>query len=243
MIEINLIPDVKRELIKAQKVRSLVISSSILISIAVVGAVVLLALYVFGGQLLRNNLADSEIDKRGEELSQVEDLPEILTLQNQLMNISDLQNEKQINSRIFKMLEAVIPPGVNEAKISRFSVEKDTSTIRLEGQTRSFDSMEVFKKTIDAAEIVFRLPDSDETSHVKLASDINTSETSFGEDVDGNRTFRFSLTFAYPPELFAVSSGDISFRLVVNGNVTDSYLGIPKTVFTEPARDVEEGEN
>jgi len=47
MIEVNLIPDVKLELLKARKVRTNVISLSILITIVTAGAVALLAFYVF----------------------------------------------------------------------------------------------------------------------------------------------------------------------------------------------------
>jgi Tfp pilus assembly protein PilN len=237
MIEINLIPDVKQELIKAQSVRATVISSSIIASIVAVGIVVLLSLYVFGGQALRSGASDGEIDKKGAELAAVEDLSEMLTLQNQLKVISDLQENKNIHSRTFDMLAAVIPPSPNEARISQLSIDSDMSTVRLEGQTRSFDSMETFKKTIDAAVLVYKL--DDEEVQIKLAEDISTGDTSFGEDADGNKTFRFVLSFVYPLELYSSDITNVTFKLVVNGNVTDSYLGIPKTIFTEAAQDLE----
>lgn len=242
MIEINLIPDVKLELIKAQRARAAVISFSVISSIVVVGIVVLLAAYVFGGQALRNSAADSEIEKKGQEFMEIEDLSEILTLQNQLRVISDLQDEKKMNSRVFDMLSSVIPPSPNEARISQLNIDSETSTIRLEGQTSGFDSMEIFKKTIDAAVIEFQEEDLDEPTQVKLATDISTTDTSLGEDSEGRRTFRFTLTFVYPEQLFSSAIDEIKFKLIVNGNVTDSYLGIPKTIFTQPATDIEEGE-
>lgn len=242
MIEINLIPDVKQELIKAQRVRSMVISGSIFASIVAIGAVVLLAMYVFGGQAWRNSIADGDIKKKGEELAKVEDLSKILTLQNQLKLISDLNGGKKIDSRIFDMLAAVIPPSPNQARISQLSIDTESSTIRLEGQTRAFDSMEVFKKTIAAAVIVYREEGAEEDTQIPLASDISTTDTSFGEDSEGNRTFRFTLTFTYPEELFSPAIKNVGFKLIVNGNVTDSYLGIPKTIFTQPATDAGEGQ-
>lgn len=239
MIEINLIPDVKRELIRAQSVRRKVISLSIVSSIAVVGLVVVLAVYVFGAQGVRGVLADNEITKKGDELSKVEDLSKIITLQNQLKVISELHGDKMISSRVLDMLKSVIPPSPNEARISQFSVESEDGIIRLEGQTRSFDSMEIFKKTIDAAVITYT--QDGEEQQVKLAEDISATDTSFGEDATGARTFRFTLSFKYAEELFSSSIDKVNFKLVVNGNVTDSYLGIPKTVFTQASS--EEGED
>lgn len=237
MIEINLIPDVKQELLKAQRVRSMVISGSILASIVAVGAVVLLASYVFGGQAWRNSIADSDITKKGEELAKVEDLSKILTLQNQLKLVTDLNQGKKMNSRVFDMLAAVIPPSPNEAQISQLTVESEGSIIRLEGQTRGFDSMEIFKKTIDAAIITYREKDAEDGEEVKLANNISTTDTSFGEDAEGNRVFRFTLSFEYPEQLFSPSISSIGFKLNINGNATDSYLGIPKTIFTRAASD------
>src|SRR5690606_18284923 len=144
-------PDVKLELIKAQRARAAVISFSVISSIVVVGIVVLLAAYVFGGQALRNSAADSEIEKKGQEFMEIEDLSEILTLQNQLRVISDLQEESKMTSRVFDMLSSVMPPTPNEGRISQLNIDSETSTIRLQGQTSGFDSMEIFKKTIAAA--------------------------------------------------------------------------------------------
>lgn len=242
MIEINLIPDVKQELIKAQRVRSMVISISIFAGIIAIGVVVLLATYVFGGQTWRNSIADTQIEEKGKTLAEVDDLSKMLTLQNQLKLISTLHDNKKMDSRVFDMLAAVIPPSPNEAKISQLSIDTETSTIRLEGQTRAFDSMEVFKKTIDAAVITYRQEGADEDTQIKLASNISTTDTSFGEDSEGNRTFRFTLSFVYPMELFSPTLKSVGFKLIVNGNVTDSYLGIPKTIFTGAATDLEGGE-
>lgn len=240
MIEINLIPDVKRELIKAQRTRGIVISSSIIAGIIAISIVVILAIYVFGAQTVRNNIADATIEEKGAELLAVEDLSKMLTLQNQLEVISSVNSVKNIDSRVFDMLAALIPPSPNEAQISQISLDSEAMTVRIEGQTRSFDSMEVFTKTIDAAVLVY--DNEGEEMQVKLATEIATSDTSYGEDSDGNKKFRFVLSFVYPEELFDATIDEVNFKLIVNGNVTDSYLGIPKTIFAEPVTELEEGE-
>jgi len=235
MIEINLIPDVKQELLKAQRTRAAVISSSILISIIAGGIVVALALYVFGVQTVRSSLLDTQINDGNAKLSKVEDLSKILTIQNQLTKISQLNADKNVSSRVFDMLSAVTPSGANTVQFSQISVDTENTTIRLEGQTNAYDSMEVFKKTLASA--IIEYVDNGEQKNVALAADISTTDISYGEDSSGAKVLRFVVTFAYPTELFSTSVTAPSFKLSVDGNVTDSYLGIPKSLFTERAKD------
>lgn len=235
MIEINLIPDVKQELLKAQRTRAAVISTSILVSIIAGGIVVVLALYVFGVQTVRSSLLDTQISDGNAKLSKVEDLSKILTIQNQLTKISQLNADKNVSSRVFDMLSAVTPPGANSVQFSQISVDTENSTIRLEGQTNAYDSMEVFKKTLTSA--IIEYAENGEQQNVPLASDISTTDVSYGEDASGKKVLRFVVSFSYPTELFSTAVNAPTFKLSVNGNVTDSYLGIPKSLFTERAKD------
>jgi Tfp pilus assembly protein PilN len=250
MIELNLIPDVKQELLKAQRARAIVISGSIITSIVAVGIVVLLAVYIYGIQAGRDWYLSDQITKKDEELSKVSDLSEILTIQNQLTMLSELNGNKKIDSRIFDMIAAVIPPEPNSVQFSLVRIESGSGssedelegnapTIRLEGQTRAYDSMEIFKKTLDSAIVQYQ--EDGELKSVKLAENISTSDISFGENENGDRVVRFALTFEYPEQLFSPQYEAINFKLSVNGNVTDSYLGVPKELFTDRANDVKEG--
>lgn len=241
MIEINLIPDVKQELLRAQRSRTMVITGSIFASIVAAGVVVLLLLYVFGVQTVRSNVLDDDIKKGAANLSQVEDLSEMLTIQNQLKKIAELDSQKNISSRMFDMLSAFTPTGDNAAQYSQVSINTDETSILLEGQTRAYDSMEVLKKTLANAMIEYA--DGDEKIAVNLASNISTANVSFGEDASGQRVLRFELTFTYPEELFSSAISTPTFRLsqalLDDNNVTDSYLGIPRALFTQRAEDIE----
>lgn len=236
MIEINLIPDVKQELLKAQSTRSLVVSISIVGGIIALGVVVALSIYVFGVQTVRSAISDDSIKRGGEQLAKVEDLSKMLTIQNQLKTISELNDRKNMDSRVFDVLAAVIPPEPNSVQLSQVTISAETATLTLEGQTRTFDSMEVFKKTVDNA-IVSYVVDNGDAQQVKLASSISTSNISYGEDATGTRVLRFTMSFVYPVELFSPNIPVVTIKLDINGNVTDSYLGIPKSIFTERARD------
>lgn len=253
MIEINLIPDVKQELIKAQRARSVVISASIITSIVAVATVVLLLVYIFGVQSVRSAYLDGQITTKGQQLSKVEDLSKILTIQNQLSSISQLNSEKIMSSRMFDVMSAITPPGDASIAFSQINVSPggvdaavDDSTavstttggqIQLEGQTATYDTMELFKKRIENTS--FQYTEDGETKLVVLASNISTTDISYGEDANGNKVLRFTLMFDYPAELFssATSGQQLAFKLTANGNVTDSYTGIPR--FSERASDLE----
>jgi Tfp pilus assembly protein PilN len=236
MVEINLIPDVKQELLKAQRMRLQVISTAIIVSIVAGAVVAILALYVFGIQFARNTFADDAINKGSAKLAEVEDLSKMLTIQNQLSKVNELNGTRQIDSRLFDVLSSVIPPAPNSVLVSSVNLNAETSTITLEGQTRAYDSMEVFKKTLDSSVIVFTQDGTEK--QVKLASDISTSNIGYGEDEAGNKVLVFTLSFKYSEELFSPKNPVVTFKLSVNGNVTDSYLGIPRSIFTEKAKDL-----
>lgn len=236
MIEINLIPDVKQELIKARRIRSAVVSGAIVTTIISAALVVVLALYVFGVQTVRSVVVDDAIKKGSAELAAVEDLSKMLTIQNQLTKINALNDAKSINSRSFDMLQAIIPPAPNEVQVSGLKIDADTQTITLDGQTPSYPSLEAFKKTIAAANV--RFTDVDETvTDIPLAADLSLTNVSFGEDASGAKVLRFTVSFSYALELFAATIDNPKIVLIDGGNVTDSYLGIPKSIFVDRAVD------
>lgn len=239
MIEINLIPDVKKELLKAQRARTIVISGAIITSIIAGGVVVLLLAYIYGFQGLREASLDGEIKDQAATLAEVEDLSKILTIQNQLTKIESLNEQKQIDSRIFNVISAVVPPEPNSVQISKVEIDAEASTIMLDGQTRAFDSMEVFKKTLDSAIVVYT--EAGEEVSLPLSTNLDTGQVAYGVDANNQKVVLFSLSFEYPEELFSSSIASIDIKLSVDGNVTDSYLGIPRSIFTTPA--VREGAN
>lgn len=256
MIEINLIPDVKQELLRAQRMRAIVISSSIITSIVAVGIVVLLLIYVLAFQGVRGLSLDGDIEEKSDKLSKVEDLSKILTIQNQLGSISALNDEKFMSSRIFDVAAAISPTDPkNAVSFSQIVMETQDPTaaegaefngsIQIEGQTSSYDSLEVFKKTIEHTLIQYTVDGenasngSPEIKSKPLANSISLGEVSYGEDASGTKVLRFTISLKYPIELLSPKSENVSFKLNLDGNVTDSYLGIPR--FTERAKDLEDG--
>lgn len=242
MIEINLIPDVKQELIRAQSVRNTVVSFTILTGIISVAVVALLAFYLFGVQTVRSALADSRIKEATTELQQIDDLSNTLTIQNQLSKLSVMHDSKNIDSRFFAILTAINPPAPNDIVVSSAKLDADTKTVTIDGQAANgYEAAELFKKTIVSTKMTYKDIDGAQQS-VLLTEDVSTSDISYGEDASGKKVLRFTMSFIYPDELFARSSGDAVIERPGRQNVTDSYLRIPQSLFSERASDIG-GEN
>lgn len=232
MIEINLIPDVKQELLRAQRTRAAVVSASIVTGIIGLSVVVLLLIYVFVVQGGRHLYLDGQIKDKNEELTKIEDLSKILTLQNQLKQINTLNENKKLDSRLFDALNAVVPP--EQIRISLVTLNAETTTINIEGRANTYDSVEIFKKTLDGARVTYTVDGEEQSDN--LASDISLTNVTYGEDENNQRVVNFSISFTYPESLFAASNPSIVIKLTNQGNVTDSYLGVPRSVFLNEGR-------
>lgn len=238
MIEINLVPDVKQELIRAQRVRTTVISISILASMIAGGIVVVLLLWVFAVQTARGVISDNTIKTESEKLAAVEDISDTLTIQNQLSKLADMHDSKSIDSRIFDILSTINPPEPNNVAITNLSLDSTEKTIRIEGQAQNgYPALEVFKKTIDATR--FEFTQDGQKQSVALASQMSDSDRSYGEDASGARVLRFALTFNYADQLFSRTAENAVVVAPSKTNVTDSFLGVPQSLFTQQASDTE----
>lgn len=234
MIEINLVPDVKQELIKAQRVRASVISIVILIGIVAVGIVVVLAMWVFAVQTARDIITDNTIKSESQKLSSVEDVSTTLTIQNQLTKLAEMHDSKHIDSRLFDILTTINPSAPNNLSITKLTLDSDESTITIEAQAvNSYSALEVFKKTIGATKLEYT--EHGENQSVPLATGVTDSERSYGENANGARVLRFTVVFTYAEALFARTSQNAVIVAPDKTNVTDSFLGVPQSLFTSSA--------
>lgn len=242
MIEINLIPDVKQELLKAKRVRTYVISGAVVVGIASVALVVLMALYLFTVQTIRGNIIDSSITNKGKELSGVADLSKMLTVQSQLTSLSEMHNTKNIDSRLFDILTSVNPAAPNQVAVSSAKVDAATKTISIEAQAvNGFEAAEAFKKTILDTSIVYQDLIEDKSMTVKLTDNVSTSDMSYGEDANGKKVLRFAMSFIYNDSVFARTSSSAVIAGPNTKNVTDSYLQVPQSLFSQRATSSGEG--
>lgn len=188
MISINLLPDVKKELLRIRRERNLVVSISIL---AVGGSIA--ALVILGGILGGLNIAkvvmESGINKNKATInSAIEDkqLNEYLTIQNQLAQIDGLKDEQLVYSRIMDYLVALNPASPNNAELSTVSLEMSDGSVAatLEGKTQNFEALNVYKTTLASAELVYEEKTEDDDEDTSESDD--SSDNSSTGDTDSS---------------------------------------------------------
>lgn len=235
MIEVNLLPDVKQEFIHAQRVRLNVVTISVIISVIAVAAVLILAV-LLGVQAARGFLLDSSIKDNSSKLSNVSDINKTLTIQNQLGKISSIQQSSHVDSRIFSVLTSLAKGNGND-KIQYSNIVVDTSNkiVTIQAQTQTFNGLDVFKKTLVATNFEYSTDGSSTKQTEPLASNISITNQSQALDASGAHVVTFTLSFTYADALLSPQSKNAQTVLPSATNATDSYEGIPSSLFTEKA--------
>ena len=155
MYEISLVPDVKFELLRKQKMRNFIIFICLIV-VAACAAVIVILLITIGIQNVHLADQDNEIacrhdagllpDKKtkatnchsggnnfGTPVMKYQNVNELLTIQSQISTINKLNENKLKLSRIFGILDVLLIDTDGETvEISEVSVNADTSTIRFD---------------------------------------------------------------------------------------------------------------
>jgi len=150
--EINLVPQVKMQMIKAQKVRNLVLFICILVSSIAVGAVVIL-FGIKSGQDIALGSKDTRLELMSEKLNEYGELTSLLTIQNQLAAIDEIVDQKTVASRVFAAIGVMLPPGADVVQMSEININMSNYLVRMDGRADAktdppidFRVLESFKK-------------------------------------------------------------------------------------------------
>lgn len=155
--EINLVPDIKGEMIKALKIRNYILFASIVVAIASVGLTVIIGLIAGGQQLVRDNKKET-IDQLSAKLNSYGELSDILTIKDQVGNLAALSSNKQVVSRTFNVISALIPTGADTITVSELNINLDNSqpSLTFEAQANAgqepfidYNVLDSFKKSMD----------------------------------------------------------------------------------------------
>ncbi len=237
MIELNLLPDVKQEFVRSQRLKRIIIASMIALVVVVLGLLVLVAFYVYGIQTVRNKLADDDIAKYSEEIKKDKNLTRNLTIQNQLSTLSDAHSEKVSMDRLFDYLKILNPQEPNNMKISKADIDIETNTITLEVSTSSYLSISIIKDTFINAKLSYTDPDTGEKiKDTSLFESVDILDPSVGKTNDGRVVAGFKASLVYKPQIFDSKVTDPNVS-VPNVNTTPSASRV--SIF-EPAANKEE---
>ncbi len=131
--EINLVPEVKAQMIKTQKVRNIVLFACIVVSAISVGAVIIL-FGVKSGQDIAMSNQDKKLETMSAKLLGYDELDDLVAIQGQLAGLSDIANNKKILSRTFAALGVMMPEGEDSVQLSELRVNLDEDSLTLDGQ-------------------------------------------------------------------------------------------------------------
>ncbi|MDB5166062.1 MAG: hypothetical protein JWM37_134 [Candidatus Saccharibacteria bacterium] len=210
MIQFNLLPDVKMQFVKAQRLKHLVTLASVVLSAVALVVLVLAFTTVKVVQKSTLNGLQSEIAENSKKLKDTPNLNKILTVQNQLNTLTDLHDQKVVSSRLFTYIGQVTP---TSAKISNLTVDFTANTVTMGGNAPSLDVVNVFTDTLKSTKYKNGDTTANAFSDVVLAS--------FSRDKD---SAHYGLTFSFDPKIFQ-SSENVS--LVIPAGVT----GDPSNLF------------
>lgn len=223
MIQLNLLPDVKLEYIKAQRARRLTLSVALLVSAV---AVVILVLLLSYEGLQKKHLSDlkQDISSETSQLQGQPNIQEILTVQNQLNSLTMLHSDKPAASRLFDYLEEVTPTDVS---INNLTIDFSGYTITLTGTADSLASINTYVDNLKSATYV-------SSSNSKTAAFSNVVLSSFGLNSSSQANSQpasYTIDLSYDQNIFDITQTTIKLSVptIVAPRTTDLFQNAPSS--------------
>jgi len=240
MLQLNLLPDVKKEFLHAERTRNLVVSVAILVSFIAGGIIIVLAL-VMGGQMVQKNILTSDIDKSKATIQQEQtskQLNEYLTTQNQLSQIDNLKSSQPTFSRLFDYLKQLNPADPNGVQLSNVTIagagaatgSTAANTIELQGTTATFASLDVYKTTLTSTTISYSVGAKGKVQTTPLFTTVTVNQAGISQNNNNASQVSFTIDVVYDPVAFANTSQNITLT-VPQQTTSDASRNAPKDVF------------
>ncbi len=241
MISLNLLPDVKKDLLRVRRERNLVVS----ISVVVVGASICVLLLLSGTlgvligakALMENSIKnDEQTIKQAQKKKQ---LDKYITIQNQLKQIGKLKSDQQVYSRLMDYLTQLNPAAPNNVQISSAKIEApagssgDTSssssssasadgiTMTIEGKTTNFSALDVYKNTLSKAQLSYEVEEEDTSSDSESSAN---SDGTYSKETSSDSDSSDSDSQSKKKKKSATKKKAMKENLVTAVNVKDSSL-------------------
>lgn len=216
MIQFNLLPDVKQQYIKAQRLKRLVIAVSTLVTGVCLAVFIVLFLYVRVSQKQEISDLTDDINTRKSTLQKA-GIDKVLTLQNQLKSLVGLHDQKVISSRLFDYLEKVTP---YDATISTVNVDFAASTMSIQGNADSLPAINKFVDTLKFTEYptAERKEDGSPVLQRAFKNVVLANYSIPGANAGQSTKLGYTINFVFEPIIFATikpGSGQPEIELMV----------------------------
>ncbi len=220
MIQLNLLPDIKQEFIKARRMKRLVMSVSVLL--AATSFIIFVVLILTVKVVQRNDISniDKDIKKQSAQLKGTTNLSQILTVQNQLNSLPSLNSQKPATSRLFVFIKQLTPNNVN---ITSLDINYTLFTVTFTGTADSADTINTFVDTLKFTTYDIVASDSSKSSAKAFSSVVLTS-------FDRTKTqATYTISFTFDPLIF--DNTNTTTLVVPNIISTRSEVDKPKALF------------
>lgn len=151
--EINLVPDIKGEMIKALKLRNLTFFICIVVAAASFALTAVVAAVAGGQQAIVDGKKDT-ITELSKKINSYDDLDNFLTIKDQLGNLSTIADNKKVLSRTFGLLTALFPSTITISELS-INLSSSNPVISFDAQANAdappyidYNVLDSFKKSM-----------------------------------------------------------------------------------------------
>lgn len=241
MISLNLLPDVKKDLLRVRRERNLVVSISVVVVGASIGVLLLLSgtlgVLVATKALMENSIKnDEQTIKQAQKKKQ---LDKYITIQNQLKQIGKLKSDQQVYSRLMDYLTQLNPAAPNNVQISSATIEApagssgstsssssssasaDGITMTIEGKTTNFSALDVYKNTLSKAQLSYEVEEEDTSSDSESSAN---SDGTYSKETSSDSDSSDSDSQSKKKKKSATKKKAMKENLVTAVNVKDSSL-------------------
>lgn len=203
MIQVNLLPDVKRDYLRAQQTKHTVMVLAVLATLAAIGLALLLLVYVQVVQPRHLKNVQADIDSGISELKNTENAVKIVTTQGVLEQVPGLQDKKFITSQLFTYLTGFTPRDVSYAEVK---LDLAANTLTLSGQTTTLERANVLANNLKSAKFTFKRDGVEQT--VTPFSNIVFTNLGKTEQSETGKSVGFVIGFSIDSVMFAENTDE-----------------------------------
>ena len=212
MIQVNLLPDLKREYIKTQQTKHLVVVGAVFASLVAVSLLTLMFLYVQIVQPRHRSNVQHDIYASLQELKSKKDGVKIVTVQGVLEQIPQLQDKKLISSAFFGYLTSFTPKAVSYSDVK---LDLATNTMSLTGQAGTLEQTNELANNLKSATFTYTQKESSQSLQ-PFSRVVFTSLGKSDQSTNGAKPVSFQLSATFNPVMFSESIKDA--RIMVNAS-------------------------
>ena len=183
--EISLVPEVKRNMVKAMKFRNILLFCCIVL-MAVSGGIVMVMVTVWEGQNITMSGQDSRMKAMSDKLNNYGSLSEFLTIQKQLKQLNQISDNKKVLSRVFPVLSVILPEGPDTISLSELTVNLDENTLIFDAQADAKVSPYIDYRVLESFRKGVSLMKYDYGRYVTADGDEIPSRCMVEADAEGN---------------------------------------------------------